>query len=69
MTLIRTPLSKADQKIYLDRILRTGVELVLLCEAGINTVSFARTDSTKKTDEISQIIFADTWGFNRLLAI
>ncbi|KAJ2991046.1 hypothetical protein HDV02_004004 [Globomyces sp. JEL0801] len=73
VNMIRTPLSKADQKIYLTRILarshygfRTGALLILLTEAGINMVSFDRTDSSKKIDEIGQTIIADTWGFNRL---
>ncbi len=73
LKMIRTPLSKAHQKIYLTRILarshygfRTGSLLILLTEAGINMVSFDRTDSSKKIDEIGQTVVADTWGFNRL---
>ncbi len=73
LKMICTPLSKADQKNYLDRILarshygfRTGALLILLTEAGINMISFDRTDSSKKIDEIGQTIIADTWGFNRL---
>jgi hypothetical protein len=73
VNMIRTPLSKADQKTYLTRILarshygfRTGALLILLTEAGINMVSFDRTDSTKKIDEIGQTLIADSWGFNRL---
>jgi hypothetical protein len=71
--MIRTPLSKADQNIYLTRILarshygfRTGALLILLTEAGINMISFDRTDSTKNIDEIGQAIVADSWGLNRL---
>jgi hypothetical protein len=73
LTMIRTTLSKSDQKNYLDRILarehygfQTGALLVLLTEAGINMISFGRTDSTKNIDEVGQTLIADTWGFNRL---
>jgi hypothetical protein len=71
--MILTPLSKEEQDEHLAWILanthygfRTGVELVLLCEAGMNMISFDRTDSNKKIDEIDQTIVADSWGFNRL---
>ena len=70
---ILTPLSQQEQKEHLALILansyygfRTGVELVLLCEAGINMISFDRADSNKKIDEMGQTLIADSWGFNRL---
>jgi hypothetical protein len=73
LTMIRTTLSKSDQKNYVDRTLarehygfRTGALLVLLTEAGINMISFDRSDSSKNIDEVGQTLIADTWGFNRL---
>ncbi|KAJ3102447.1 hypothetical protein HK100_004366 [Physocladia obscura] len=76
VALIRTPLSKQEQNEHLAWILdpenlphrgfRTGAELILLSEAGMNMISFDRSDSTKKIDEIRQTIVADSWGFNRL---
>ncbi|KAJ3119624.1 hypothetical protein HK100_000221 [Physocladia obscura] len=70
---IRKPLSKQEQTEYLEWIkarahhgFRTGAELILLTEAGSNMVSFDRSDSTKKIDQIGQTIVADSWGFNRL---
>lgn len=55
---IRKPLSKDEQSEYLEWIkmrthhgFRTGAELILLSEAGMNMASFDRSDSTKKIDE------------------
>ncbi|KAJ3017379.1 UNVERIFIED_CONTAM: hypothetical protein HDU68_011724, partial [Siphonaria sp. JEL0065] len=45
---------------------RTGAELILLTEAGLCMISFDRSDSNKKIDEIGQTVIADSWGFNRL---
>lgn len=45
---------------------RTGVELVLLWDAGMSMISFDRANSDKKIDSIGQNIVADTWFFNRL---
>ncbi|KAJ3018662.1 UNVERIFIED_CONTAM: hypothetical protein HDU68_011055, partial [Siphonaria sp. JEL0065] len=76
VALMRTPLSKQEQNEHLAWILdpenlphrgfRTGAELILLSEAGMNMISFDRSDSNKKIDEIGQTIIADSWGFNRL---
>lgn len=70
---IRKPLTKAEQTDHLEWIkanvhrgFRTGVELILLTEAGMHMVSFDRSDSDKKIDEIGQTVVADSWGFNRL---
>ncbi|KAJ3094931.1 hypothetical protein HK100_005975 [Physocladia obscura] len=70
---IRKPLSKAEQAEHLEWVkerthlgFRTGAELILLTEAGLCIVSFDRSDSTKKIDQLGQTIVADSWGFNRL---
>ena len=70
---ILTPLTKKEQNEHLEWILarkhfgfRTGVELVLLCNAGMCMISFDRSNSDKKIDSIGQTIVADTWFFNRL---
>ncbi|KAJ3001193.1 UNVERIFIED_CONTAM: hypothetical protein HDU68_006998, partial [Siphonaria sp. JEL0065] len=70
---IRKPLSKAEQAEHLvwiksrtHRGFRTGAELILLTEAGMNMASFDRSNSDKKIDQIGQTIVADSWGFNRL---
>ncbi|KAJ3229860.1 hypothetical protein HDU77_001503, partial [Chytriomyces hyalinus] len=70
---IRKPLTKAEQADHLEWIkanthhgFRTGAELILLTEAGMNMLSIDRSDSNKKIDEIGQTIVADSWGFNRL---
>ncbi|KAJ3125259.1 JmjC domain-containing histone demethylation protein 1 [Physocladia obscura] len=70
---IRKPLTKVEQvdhltwiKVRTHRGFRTGAELILLTEAGLNMVSFDRSDSSKKIDELGQTIVADSRGFNRL---
>ncbi|KAJ3119522.1 hypothetical protein HK100_000274 [Physocladia obscura] len=70
---IRKPLTKAEQAEHLTWIkanvhhgFRTGAELILLTEAGLCMISFDRSDSNKKIDQIGQTIVADSWGFNRL---
>jgi hypothetical protein len=68
--MILTPLSKEEQDEHLAWILanihygfRTGVELILLCEAGMSMISFDRTNSDLKIDEIGQTIVADTYFY------
>ncbi|KAJ3120234.1 hypothetical protein HK100_012889 [Physocladia obscura] len=70
---IRQPLSKAEQADHLAWIkarthygFRTGAELILLTEAGLNMISFDRSNSDKKIDELGQTVVTDSWGFNRL---
>ncbi|KAJ3112480.1 hypothetical protein HK100_002318 [Physocladia obscura] len=70
---IRKPLTKDKQAEHLTWIkarphhgFRTGAELILLTEAGLNMISLDRSDSNKKIDQIGQTIVADSWGFNRL---
>ncbi|KAJ3408274.1 hypothetical protein HDU80_006314 [Chytriomyces hyalinus] len=70
---IRKPLTKAKQADHLEWIkanthrgFRTGAELILLTEAGLNMLSIDCSNSTKKIDKIGQTIVADSWGFNRL---
>jgi hypothetical protein len=65
-----TPLTKEKQDEYLAWVIennhygfRTGVELVLFCDAGINMISFDRTNSDLKIDEIGQTIVADTYFY------
>ena len=76
---IRTMLTPEEQQVHLDWILanthygfRTGSELVLLAEAGMNMISFDRTISSvtragvkvkKPIDSIGQTIVADSWAF------
>ncbi|KAJ3230260.1 hypothetical protein HDU78_008511 [Chytriomyces hyalinus] len=70
---IRKALSKQEQADHLTWIkarthrgFRTGAQLILLTEAGMNMISFDRSNSKKKIDEIGQTVVADSWGFNRL---
>ncbi|KAJ3001926.1 UNVERIFIED_CONTAM: hypothetical protein HDU68_006573, partial [Siphonaria sp. JEL0065] len=67
------PLSKAEQAEHLAWIranthhgFRSGAELILLTEAGLNMLPIDRSDSNKKIDELGQTVVADSWGFNRL---
>lgn len=68
--MILTPLSKEEQEEHLAWILanthygfRTGMELILLCEAGMAMISFDRTNSDLKIDEIGQTIVADRYFY------